>query len=338
MYGHGEKTPMENSALITHQIQTSPSRVDITNVVGVQAGTHSSIALKADGTVWTWGSNSVGQLGITNITGSLEPAQVDIANVIDISLVDKHVLALKSDGTVWAWGLNDYGQLGIGSDQNQDSPVEVSNIDNAVDIFAHSWHSGALLSDGTVMTWGRNQYCQLGIGNYTGSMVPVQVLKNDDSSLDNVKRIDTGSRHSVALLTNGTVMAWGDNYYGQIGDNTTTDRCKAVSVPNLEDVREITARGWSTLALKSDGTLMAWGSNRSGQLGLGDSQGGYYKTPQTIQNLDYISKLGDGWDCYFAMEPDGDIWGWGRNDYFKVTATQNISGDQDEPVSINFSW
>ncbi|NLI74764.1 MAG: regulator, partial [Euryarchaeota archaeon] len=115
----------------------------------ITAGTFHSIALKSDGTVWAWGRNSNGQLGIGNTTNRHSPVQVPgLTDVTAITAGYYHSIALKSDGTVWAWGLNNYGQLGIGNTTDQHSPVQVPGLTDVTAITAGHYHSIALKSDG----------------------------------------------------------------------------------------------------------------------------------------------------------------------------------------------
>ncbi|HLZ19882.1 MAG TPA: SdrD B-like domain-containing protein, partial [Smithellaceae bacterium] len=125
----------------------------------IAAGYSHSLALKSDGTVWAWGNNGNGQLGIGTITNSYIPAQVSgLTDVIAIAAGGHHSLAIKANGTVWAWGYNGYGQLGIGTTTNSLTPVQVSNLSGITAIAAGGNHSLALTSSGGVRAWGLNSY------------------------------------------------------------------------------------------------------------------------------------------------------------------------------------
>ena len=130
----------------------------------VLAGSWHSLAVKSDGTVWAWGDNSCGQLGIEPITKKSTPVQVNgLTGVVAVAEGKVQSLALKSDGTVWSWGDNSCGQLGIGTTTNQSTPVQVNGLTGMVAVAGGYLHSLALKSDGTVWAWGDNDDYQLGI-------------------------------------------------------------------------------------------------------------------------------------------------------------------------------
>ena len=139
-----------------------------------------AMALKRDGTVWTWGSNHAGQLGDGTLTPRLVPGIVpDLTDVVAISGGFIHSLALKRDGTVWAWGSNAFAQLGIGTNVHATRPTRVEGIDSVAAIFAAVEHSAAVKSDGTVWAWGRNDSGQVGDGSFAHRLSPAVVLSVD---------------------------------------------------------------------------------------------------------------------------------------------------------------
>ena len=148
-----------------------------------------------------------------------------------------HSLALKSSGTVWTWGDNQYGELGNGSNTSSNVPVEVNSLSKVVAISGGGAHSLALLSVGTVWAWGDNQYGELGNGSNVNSNVPVRV-----SNLTGVVAIAGGGYQpgmgdtSLALKSDGTVRAWGDNQYGELGNGSTVNSNVPVQVAGLSGV------------------------------------------------------------------------------------------------------
>lgn len=229
-----------------------------------------SMALRADGTVWTWGYGSSGQLG-DGSSGALHssaiPSKVpDLTGVVDIAAGASHSLALKEDGTVWAWGSNDYGQVGDGATQDRLEPTQVSELGDIVAVEASNGSSFALRADGTVWAWGANFVGQLGDGTTQHRALPTRV-----DGLDNVVRLSAFSGHVLASKTDGTVWAWGHNRYGQLGDGATQDRLQPVQMVGLSDITSVAAGTRHSVAVRQDGTVWAWGRNVDGQLGDGST-------------------------------------------------------------------
>ena len=264
----GRQTPLQVSGL-----------TGVVAVAMIPGGSH-SIALKADGTVWTWGYNDSGQLGDNSTTAKSTPAQVSgLSGILSISGGARHSMALKSDGTVWAWGRNVEGQLGDGTAAaGRLTPVQVSGLTGVVEISAGFWHSLARKSDGTVWAWGLNSDGQLGDGGITNSNTPVQV-----TGLTGALAISAGDAHSLAAKADGTAWAWGGNGFGRLGDGTTTDRLTPVQVSGLTNVVAVAAGKTHSLALISGGTVSAWGYNAYGQLGDGTFTDSH--TPTTVSGL-----------------------------------------------------
>uniref|UniRef100_UPI00037A2E94 RCC1 domain-containing protein n=1 Tax=Salinispora arenicola TaxID=168697 RepID=UPI00037A2E94 len=173
-------------------------------------------------------------------------------------------------GTGLAWGLNNVGQLGDGTTTDSSTPVAVGVPagTTVTAVAAGEFHSVAVTSAGTVLAWGFNDSGQLGDGSTTSSSTPVAV---DVPAGTTVTAVAAGDRHSVAVTSAGTVLAWGDNFWGQLGDGSTTNRSTpvAVDVPAGTTITAIAAGGARSVAVTSTGTALAWGYNSFGQLGDG---------------------------------------------------------------------
>jgi len=230
----------------------------LSGIVSVQGGSHHTVALKSDGSVWAWGYNSAGQLGDGTTTERHTPVQVhgedDLGFLTDVCMIrvgNYHNVALKTDGTVWAWGYNNHGQLGDGTTVSSSTPVQVLDCDrlhfsrvrgaddvvflsDITAIAAGSYHTIALKSDSTVWTWGDNDNGQLGDGtsDTLAHSTPEHVHgEGGVGFLSDIIAISGGGRHTVALKSDSTVVwTWGDNEHGQLGDGSTTDSPTPVRV------------------------------------------------------------------------------------------------------------
>jgi len=228
-----------------------------------------------------------------------------------------HSIALKFDGTVWAWGSNAYGQLGNGTNTDSSTPVQVKGLANVVAIAAGFYHNLALKSDGTVWAWGSNAKGQLGNNNAgVNSNVPVQMLVAiaPNTGVANAVSIAAGLNHSL-VLTRAGIMAAGDNFFGQIGDTTNTQRNILVSV-TLAGVSAIAAGRNHSLALLSTGAVWAWGDDSVGQ--LGDGALVPQNAPEHNPTLVNIAQISSRDSTSLALDSSGVVWGWGVNDAGQV--------------------
>jgi alpha-tubulin suppressor-like RCC1 family protein len=164
--------------------------------------------------------------------------------------------------------------------------------------------------DGTVWTWGTNAEGQLGNGSTTPAVrkVPDQV-----PGLTTVTAIAAGRYHVLALLSDGSVWAWGNNAVGQLGDGSNTTRRSPVPVNSLSGVTKIAAGTAFSVALKSDGTVYTWGDDGTGQLGDGTIGGGSSTTPIQVTGLSDVQYIAAGGSHALAVKNDGTVWAWGLN-------------------------
>jgi len=249
----------------------------LSDVIAISSGYTHTLALRRNGTVFGFGSESYNMIGTP--IGSNAVRQIGgLEGIIAVAAGEQHSLALKSDGTVLAWGNNNYGQLGDNTTTAHTDPAAVTGLSNVVAIAAGSWHSVALKADGTVWTWGYNWNGQLGDTTYTDKSLPVQVLSN-------VTAISTGNNHTLALMNDGTVMSWGYNADGQLGDNSTSDRNMPVAVSTLSNVVEVDGGEFHSIARLADGTVWAWGRNSEGVLGDGTTTDSYVPIQVSALNV-----------------------------------------------------
>ncbi|MFN1215998.1 T9SS type A sorting domain-containing protein [Chryseobacterium kwangjuense] len=181
---------------------------------------HHTLGLKNNGTLWSWGNNAVGQLGIgSSVSKFSTPQQVGTeSNWKTVSAKGFHSLALKSDGSLWGWGMNEHGELGDGTAVQRNSPVQIGNSYDWKSITTTTrYRSFAIKNDGSLWGWGQNENGELGDGTTIQRNSPVQIGNSYDW-----KSIDCGALHCVAIKQDNSVWSWGGNFSGELGNGTIT--------------------------------------------------------------------------------------------------------------------
>ncbi len=329
-WGDNESGDLGDNSVYEKRVP-DPVQVLPGNIVGLGAGAAHSLAFDINGNGWAWGDNESGQVGDNTSTDRSVPVRVSgLLGIVDASGGYLHSLARKNDGSVWAWGDNSYGQLGDNTLTDRLKPVQVQNLTTtssvAMAIAAGDFHSIALLGVGSVWAWGHNDHGQLGNNNTgTDSSQPVQA-----KGLAGVVAIAAGAAHSLAVRSDGTVWAWGDNSSGELGNNSTTDSPVPVQVHNLTNVVAVAAGGNHSLALRGDGTVWAWGENPWGQ--LGDSTATDRHEPVQVHNLTGVVAIAAGDWHSLALRDDGSICAWGHNGYGQLG--DNTAFNRLEPVVV----
>jgi alpha-tubulin suppressor-like RCC1 family protein len=209
-------------------------------------GSAFTVARKTDGTLWSWGQNGSGQLGINigNYDRS-SPVQVGaLTNWSKISAGTAHCLAVKTDGTLWAWGKNSNGELGINNTYYRSSPVQVGSLTDWLQVSGGNTHSLAVKTNGTLWAWGNGSQGMLGLNNTIDRSSPVQV-----GVLTNWVNVSAGNSNSAAIKADGTLWTWGENGDGQLGQNNLTYRSSPVQVGALTAWRLLGRRPSAKLIL-----------------------------------------------------------------------------------------
>jgi alpha-tubulin suppressor-like RCC1 family protein len=286
------------------------------------AGQNHSLAIRPDGTVWAWGYNGFGQLGISSAVDQWYPAQVSFSlPAIGVAAGLDHSLALTNNGQVWAWGYNRYGQIGVAfaSVSATSSPMAVSSATGVVAIAAGQYHSLALTSAGGVIAWGLGTSGQLGDNSTSSSPTAVTVDTSLGAALSAV-RITAGGNFSAAIDSGSNVWVWGDNGSYECGTSSGSNYTRAIEVSGVSGVVQITANSATMVALKSNGTVWTWGDNTYGELGNNSSSPTKSATPVEVLNssgsaLTGVVQIAAGNNCAFALRSDGTLWVWGQNSY-----------------------
>jgi alpha-tubulin suppressor-like RCC1 family protein len=196
-------------------------------VTAIAPGGNHTCTLTSGGGVQCWGLDTSGQLGDGSTSTSLAPVTAVLDSAVAIAVGWFHSCALIGDGRVQCWGDNTYGELGNKSTTNTDGPADVTGLGSGViAIAAGGNHTCALTSGGGVQCWGSNTYGELGNNSTTNSSVPVAVLGLGSG----VTAIAAGRGHTCAQTRVRTVQCWGDNEYGQLGNNSTTNSSVPVAV------------------------------------------------------------------------------------------------------------
>ncbi|MBI5937122.1 MAG: fibronectin type III domain-containing protein, partial [Betaproteobacteria bacterium] len=297
----------------------------------IAGGAFHTVALKPDGSLWTWGGHGNGQLGDPSKSPLLNfpnPAQIAIGTFYSsVAAGQQHTLALKSDGSLWAWGRNNYYQLGINSNLfDQQAPIQVpSSTPYAYNAVSAGYnHSIALQTDGTLWAWGDNTYGQVG-NNSTATLQPSPIFIGFGYSA-----ISAGFYHNVALKPDGSLWIWGFNGNGQLGDPTLTQQRTPKQIMVGTTFSAIAAGGNHTIALQADGSLWAWGDNTHGQVGNNTTIN--QATPVVI-GTGYVA-IAAAATHTLALKADGSLWAWGSNSYGQLGINDNTVVNKLTPTRV----
>lgn len=277
----------------------------------VSAGGYHTCALTGDGSVWCWGSNSLGQLGDAQATGGATPVAVRglPEPASNIACGHEHGCALLDGGDVWCWGDNSSGQLGDGSYTGGATPVAVVGLTNANGIWAGDAYTCATDENDNALCWGLNDEGQLGDGSTSGSATPVAVVGPGA-----LPSLSLGDLHACGIDAQQTLWCWGRNIDAQLGLGTNDATTQPLVASALGDATtfQVGAGGAHTCAVVDAGDVLCWGRNVDGQLGNGDSTT-YDATPQTVTGLSAAINVEAGSAFTCALLTAGEVWCWGTN-------------------------
>lgn len=293
--------------------QTALAKGDVFATISV--GNWYSVAIKADGSLWAWGSNTFGQLGDGTNDDKNTPVKI-MDNVSAVSAGGFHTMAIKTDGSLWAWGRNISAQLGDSSNENKKAPVKI--MDDVLAVSAGGEHTVAIKTDGSLWTWGDNGDGQLGDGTNDYKSKPTKVM-------DDVTFISAGGSHTMAIKTDSSLWAWGWNINGQLGDGSINASNTPIKI--MDDVSIVSAGFAYTMAIKKDNSLWAWASY-TGQ--IISTANPYSKVPLKV--MDDVSNVSTGSGYSMIIKTDGSLWTWGKNDNGQLGDGTN--DDKDVIVKI----
>ncbi|MGW4403540.1 RCC1 domain-containing protein [Nonomuraea sp. NPDC004702] len=272
-----------------------------------------SLAIAADGSVWAWGQNNNGQLGDGGHTDSNVPVKVQgLTGVAEVAAGWGFSLARTGDGHVWAWGVNNSGQLGLGSfGGSYATPQPLGELRGITHIEAGWFHSMALRNDFNVLVWGDNSRGQLGDGTNAAKASPT-VLPGLGGESGPVYDIAAGFSHSLAVRSDGTLLAWGANNSGQLGNGTTSVTASYSPVHvvgRYGQVRAVAAGCRHSYLVDGSGNVWGWGDNTEAQVAF---TGALVKQPQLVPGLSDVKDVAAGCAFGLALTGGGEAYGWGQ--------------------------
>ena len=248
----------------------------LTGIVDLSATSDHAAAVKADGTVWTWGANGYGQLGDQTWNNSSFAIPVsDLDNIKQVSVGSGFVATLANDGTVWSWGNGAYGQLGNGAYSTKNVPVQATGVSDVTKIVTTYYTTLVLKEDGTVWAWGNNGYGQLGDSSFSNKATAMQVKIDGSTYLTDVVDIGANAYTNYAITSEGTVYGWGQGALGQIGNNETNNKNLATKMTRrwgseLGDkvvrLSSDSTNSCTNYMITEDGSLVGSGRSNNGQM------------------------------------------------------------------------
>lgn len=305
-----------------------------------------TLIVKADGSVIGWGPDADGQGARPPSPKRVitEPVPIDLpGKVLPVALGDTTQYALLEDGTVVAWGTNDEGQLGNGPagasgelgsyPKPSVTPVRVTGLSDVIQIAAGMKHAVALRKDGTVWAWGRRDNGEIGDGEPKGrplrAIGPTRV-----TGLEGITQIAADGSHTLALRSDGRVMSWGQNRYGELGTGTRDTAWTPVEVKGLDRVVAIAAGGGggrsTSGAVRDDGSVWMWGMNMSGGAMSPDDEGARLLVPTLVKSVTNARRLSIGTGHVAVLLADGTLRLWGFDGYGQTgvgtSGTSDASG------------
>jgi len=319
------------------------SSMTLFGVTQVEAATHHSCALKADGTVYCWGNAATtGAIGDNTIVTRRVPVQVHgvsdsgyLTGITAISSAHTYNCAVGSGGAVYCWGANGtYGLLGNNSTAQSNVPVQVHGLSDSgmlsgvSQVVTGEGHACALIaSNGSIVCWGYGGYGELGNAGTASSKYPVQVVDVGGSgTFTGAIQISAGSNGTCAVKSDYTVYCWGRNSNGFIGDGTKTQRTSPVQVHGVDDSGMLTdvaqvsiSTQTHTCAVKTNNSVFCWGNNTYGQVGNAATTATGQVTPVQVHGVNDSGMLADvvevsaGAYSTCARKTDGTSYCWGDN-------------------------
>ena len=296
----------------------------------VHVGYDGTMALKNDGTLWTWGDGNDGNLGDLQVNDRSSP--VMIANGKTWKSIGGSnyyygcSAAIDDNDHLFVWGRNDRGQLGLEDQNDRSSPIQMGGKTWS-QVSSSAYLMGAIDTDGKLWMWGDGGYGALGLNSTEDYSSPVQVGADTDWM-----QIACGYYYTMAIKNDGTLWAWGEGNNGKLGLGSEDDYSSPVQVGSDTDWNKVATCDNHSAALKEDGSLFVWGRNNNGQLGQGDE----IDTSSPVQVSGIWTDITCGSDHTAAIK-SSTLWTWGANGDGQLGDGTQV--DKSSPVQtlMNFS-
>jgi len=288
------------------------------NIIAISAGGAHSMALDANGNVWTWGNGGNGRLGHGGNVDENHPRMITgilgFSNIIAISAGNAHSMALDRSGNVWTWGHGGSGRLGHGGTNNEYRPRIITVFNDILAITAGSGHSMALDEGGNVWTWGSGTFGYLGHGGIVNELRPRMIV--GVAGFNGITAISAGTIHSMALDGQGNVWTWGNGGNGRLGHGGTAQENRPrmiTGITSFNRIMEIKAGHDHNIALDESGNVWTWGSSMNGRLGHGGTANETRPRMITgVAELNSITAIDVGSRHSITVDTNGNIWTWGH--------------------------
>jgi alpha-tubulin suppressor-like RCC1 family protein len=298
-----------------------PNQVGTSSWTQVATGASHTVGILITNTLYAWGLNNAGQLGVTATGDTINrssPTQVGTSSWVAVSSGEgSHTVAIRSDKTLWAWGLNSSGQLGDNTTNNKSSPVQISYGNSSwVVVSAGEATAAGITISSTLFTWGAATSGILGDNTVVNKSSPTQVLGSWAS-------VSVGPSHVLAIRSDSTLWAWGLATSGQLGDGSIISKSYPVQVGSSSWL-QVSAGDLHSLGITSDKKLYAWGAGTLGQTGI-------------LTESKSWTQIAQGNGFTLAKRDDGTIWSWGTNTNGPLATNDTLNRSSPTQIGTS-SW
>ena len=300
--------------------------------LAIGGGFGHTVAIKPEGSLWSWGLNDSGQLGDGTTTNRLMPVRIGSdSDWSSVACGRGHTVATKQDGSLWAWGLNGQGQLGDGTTTTRLTPVRIGGDTDWSSVACGGYHTLAMKQDGSLWAWGRNEHGQLGVNDKVDRASPARV--SGRYWVD----VACGDGHTLAVADDGALYGWGSNFDSQVDNQAVGGGMYVVEwwsphhIGADNDWASVACGRYYSMAVKTTGSLWGWGDNDYGQLGDGtitDRTTG----PKRIGSAADWTRVSCGSYHSVGLRSTGALYAWGRNSDGQVG--DGTTTDRRSPVGI----